>query len=41
MRGKEVVDKIRDTLTFDEYEKYRFEKNRVHPLGKYITFLYY
>ncbi len=26
MRGKEVVDKIRDTLEFDDYEKHRFEK---------------
>ncbi len=26
MRGKEVVDKIRDTLTFNDYEKHRFEK---------------
>ncbi len=26
MRGKDVVDKLRETLTFDEYEKHRFEK---------------
>ena len=26
MRGKEVTDKIRETVEFDEYEKYRYEK---------------
>ncbi len=26
MRGKEVVDKIRETIPFDDYEKHRFEK---------------
>jgi restriction system protein len=26
MRGKEVVDKIRETIEFDEYEKHRYEK---------------
>jgi restriction system protein len=26
MRGKDVVDKIRETLTFDEYESHRLEK---------------
>jgi len=26
MRGKEVVDRIRDTNTFDDYENHRFEK---------------
>lgn len=26
MRGKEVVDKIRETLDFDEYEEHRYEK---------------
>ena len=26
MRGKEVVDKIRDTVEFDEYESHRYEK---------------
>ena len=26
MRGKEVVDRIRDTVTFDDYENHRFEK---------------
>lgn len=26
MRGKEVVDKIRQTVTFDEYESHRYEK---------------
>ena len=26
MRGKEVIDKIRETVSFDEYESYRLEK---------------
>ena len=26
MRGKDVVDKIRETVTFDEYENHRYEK---------------
>jgi restriction system protein len=26
MRGKDVVDKIRETVSFDEYESYRYEK---------------
>jgi restriction system protein len=26
MRGKDVVDKIRETVTFDEYESHRYEK---------------
>ena len=26
MRGKDVVDKIRETITFDDYEKHRYEK---------------
>src|SRR4051812_20387695 len=26
MRGKDVIEKLRNTLTFDEYEKHRFEK---------------
>lgn len=26
LRGKEVVDKIRETLEFDDYEKHRYEK---------------
>ncbi|MDR2235313.1 MAG: Mrr restriction system protein [Chryseobacterium sp.] len=26
MRGKDVVDKIRNTIPFDDYEKHRFEK---------------
>lgn len=26
LRGKEVVDKIRDTVEFDDYEKHRYEK---------------
>jgi restriction system protein len=26
MRGKEVVDRIRETMTFDEYESFRYEK---------------
>lgn len=26
MRGKDVVDKIRETIPFDDYEKHRFEK---------------
>jgi restriction system protein len=26
MRGKEVVDKIRETIEFDDYEKHRYEK---------------
>ena len=26
MRGKDVVDKLRETLKFDDYEKHRFEK---------------
>lgn len=26
MRGKEVVDKIRETVEFDDYEKHRYEK---------------
>jgi len=26
MRGKDVVDKIRNTVTFDEYESHRFER---------------
>ncbi|HLF50940.1 Mrr restriction system protein [Flavobacterium sp.] len=26
MRGKDVVDKIRETITFDEYESHRYEK---------------
>lgn len=26
LRGKEVVDRIRETVAFDEYEKHRYEK---------------
>ncbi len=26
MRGNEVVDKIRETIKFDEYENHRYEK---------------
>lgn len=26
MRGKDVVDSIRATITFDEYESHRYEK---------------
>ena len=39
MRGKDVVDKIRETVTFDEYESHRYEKTgyiRWNPLCIFI-----